>query len=187
MVKNTIEAEVEIEEKPTTPEDEIAFLKAKLAAAEAKNEAIVKEIDVLKKKEEGWLIWTDNPLYNGTTAGILFTDGMAFIPENRVIPRFVYEMPPQNQLDSMLEDKVRHPHGDREYASVIEAAKVPSSKRAMLFLTGDFGYHSQYFTKDQQDELQKRISDRARERMEAIERLSKETENMDKLLTSHRL
>jgi hypothetical protein len=44
------------------------------------------QIDDMKRKEEGWLVWTKNPMFNGMTMSVLFTDGMAFIPVEREYP-----------------------------------------------------------------------------------------------------
>jgi hypothetical protein len=185
---------VEVVEVEMTQEEKMAAMEAKLAELEAKlatkDEAITAqaiELDEMKKKEEGWLIVCNNPLYNGTTAGVLFTDGMAFIPKNRIYPRFVVEPLPDNVIESMLGDKAKYPHGARDIEEHKKVEAVPSSERMVKLITSDFGYTAEFFTKDQMDALQKRLNDRARERKEAQAKLGTQTEMMEKLLVAHRL
>jgi hypothetical protein len=108
------------------------------------------EVDTLKKKEEGWLVWTRNPMFSDKTMSVQFTDGMAFIQKDRV-----------------------YPEGD--------------ARKVVRLLELDFGYQSQYFTKDEMDELQKRISQRALERKEVEAKMGTQADMMEKLLQSHHM
>lgn len=61
----------------------LAELKRRVSELEAEMAGKDKEIDKLKQREEGWLVITNNPQYNDTTMGVLFTDGIAFIQKDR--------------------------------------------------------------------------------------------------------
>jgi len=177
----------ETETKATEKEATLAELKRKIKELESEVEAKDSTIEEMKKKEEGWLVWTDNPMYNSSTHGIQFTDGMAFIPKERVLPRFVSKLPTEVQQRAMLNDAVKHPDGKEELETMKRTAKIPSSEMCVKVLTNDFGYHAQFFTKDQQDELQKRLTDRARERAEVQAKLGTESEMLEKLITRQQL
>src|SRR4030042_283293 len=86
-----------------------------------------------------------------------------------------------------LNDPVKHPDGKEELETMKRTSKIPSSEMCVKVLTNDFGYHAQFFTKDQQDELQKRLTDRARERAEVQAKLGTESEMLEKLITRQQL
>jgi hypothetical protein len=130
------------EPKPTK-EETLAEMKRRIKELES-------EVDTLKKKEEGWLVWTRNPMFSDKTMSVQFTDGMAFIQKDRV-----------------------YPEGD--------------ARKVVRLLELDFGYQSQYFTKDEMDELQKRISQRALERKEVEAKMGTQADMMEKLLQSHHM
>lgn len=156
----------------------IAELTAKMEGKDQALEVQAKKIEEIEKKEEGWLVWTNNALYSQTTAGVLFTDGCAFIPKTRVYPRFKVELPAEDQLASMKPKD----------AEIVKASvAMLSSERLVKYLVNDFGYHAQFFDKDHMDELQQKISDRARERMEAQARINPQKEQMEKLLNRYHL
>ncbi len=158
-------------------------LQEKVAQLTAAKAAQDKVIDEMKQKEAGWLVLCDNPTYNGTTMGILFTDGAAFIPVNRECSRVIVNLPAENQIESMEKTDA----GKKQLAQIKAAATMPTSERAVAFLVNNFGYHAQFYSKDQQDELQKRISARAQERAEALAILGNQSEQMEKLLSRHNL
>jgi len=138
-------------------------------------EAVRAELDQRKAEDEGWLILVPNAAYNGITADIRFVNGMAFIRDNQVIPRFVPKEIPANQLKT---------YSEFERAEIAESFKIPSSKRAVDNLIKDFGYSAEHFTKDQKSELDLRIAQRAAEAKVALEAL-KESEKMTRLTSIH--
>jgi hypothetical protein len=186
--KFTVEPEVEaVPERVLTPEEELEMLRAENAALKAKTVAQSEEIDTMKKKEEGWLIVCNNPLYQGSVYGVNFTDGVAFIPKNRVYQRFVVLPYTEEQKEMILEDKVRHPHGEREIAEYAKSVAIPSSERMVKMMVSDFGYSAEFYTKDQMDDLQKKISARALERKEAQAKLDKEPTMLEKMVVPQRM
>jgi hypothetical protein len=193
MTKNAASKVVEVKE-PITEEDKIAQLEARLKDLEAKlidKDTVISqkddEINKMKEKEEGWLIVCPNPLYNGTTMGVLFTDGMAFIPKNKVYPRFVLEMPTANVQREMREDRKKYPNGIEELEIIKQSVEVGSSKRLVDFLVGDFKYQAEFYTKDQMDELQTRINKRAQERKEAQLKIDKNATVVERLSVPQRM
>jgi len=183
MARKSLEETEVKNDDPIDDTREIENLKAKLAALESKVAEKDKELDEIKKKEEGWLVWGDNPTYNGVTLGIQFTDGMAFVPKTRFYPRFKIDMPAANQVESMEATE----RGKKQLEEIRKASERLTSERAVNFLTKDFNYHAQFFTKDQQEELQKRITLRAQERKDALEKKGTESELLEKLMVSHRI
>lgn len=182
--KETAENLVEAIEEPqfSNPISEINELKRKNRELELRLEAKDKELDTIQKKEEGWLIWTESPTYQGTTAGIRFTDGLAFVPRDQIAPRFVVKMPAENIQRAMLTDRKLYPNGVEELGIIQKSTEMLSSQRCVEYLVGEFGYHSQFYTKDQQEELKKRIQDRAQERAMEVDRLEKESSGLTKLI-----
>jgi hypothetical protein len=130
-------------------------LKAKIVQMERDLSAKDAELDVLKSRDEGWLILTPNCMYDGTTSDIKFHNGCAFVRKDAVLPRFVQEVPTQNQIDKFTE---------REKEAYLEAAKISSAEGAVRILTTDFGYKSQFFSKDQSGDLDAALAARAEER-----------------------
>jgi hypothetical protein len=180
--------------EPATEAEENALLKARIADLEAKlidKDTTISnqdaELTKMKEKEEGWLVIANNPLYNGTTLGVLFTDGMAFIPKNRVYPRFVVQMPSESQQRVMKDDKKKYPYGVEELQIIEKSANTPSSERLVRYLVNDFKYQAEFYTKDQMDALQNRINARAKERMEAQAKIDKESTIMEKLIAPQRM
>jgi hypothetical protein len=183
-----------VAKEPISEEEKIKQLEARLADLEAKlidkDTAIGlkdDEINKMKEKEEGWLVVANNPLYNGTTLGVLFTDGMAFVPKNRVYPRFVVQMPTESQQRVMRDDKKKYPYGEEELEIIKQSVNTPSSERLVRFLQNDFKYQVEFYTKDQMDALQNRINARAKERMEAQAKIDKESTVLEKLIAPQRM
>ena len=182
------------EERILTPEEELEMLRkenAELKETKSTLEAKIIDqetiIDEVKKKEEGWLIICNNPLYQGSAYGVTFTDGVAFIPKLKVYPRFVVQPYTEDQKQAILDDKVRHPHAEKELAEYERTAAILSSQRLVMTLVSDFGYTAEFFTKDQMDELQKKISARAMERKEIQAKLDKEPSFLEKLSIPQRM
>ena len=138
------------ETKPTK-EETLAELKRKIKELEGEVAAKDDKIEKMEKREEGYLVWTPNPAYDGMTAGITFTDGMTFIRKDRTFPGFG--------------------NGTSDYY--------------VKYLKDDFGYSYQFFTKDQMDELNKRLSDRARERKEVEAKIGTQADMLEKLIQAH--
>jgi hypothetical protein len=140
------------ETKPTK-EETLGELRRKIKELESEVAVKDSKIDAMEKREEGYLVWTKNPAYDGLTAGITFTDGMAFIRKDRTFPGYG--------------------NGTSEYY--------------VKYLKDDFGYNYQFFTKDQMDELNSRLSDRTRERKEVESRIGTQADMLEKLLVAHQL
>ena len=166
-------------------EETLAELKRKIKELEGEISIKDEQIDEMKKKEEGWLVLTNNPMYNGTTMGVLFTDGAAFIPKNRVYKNLTPEPMTESQFRSLAEALRTTPKKiEEEYDASVN---IPTSQRLVSRLVSDFGYFAQFYTKDQMDELQKKLSDRARERKEAQDKIGSQPEMLEKLLVAHQL
>jgi hypothetical protein len=137
------------ETKPTK-EETLGELRKQVKELEKQLAAKESEVDSMKKKEEGWLVWTPSAIYQGQTMHVTFNDGMAFIKKD-----------------------LKYPEGSAEYV--------------VNQLVTDFGYKAQFFTKDQMDELQQKISQRAMERKEVEAKFGTQAEMMEKLLEAHRM
>ena len=73
------------ETKPTK-EETLADLRRQVKELEKQLAGKDVEIDKMKRKEEGWLVWTPDPRFNGQTMSVNFTDGMAFIQKDNKYP-----------------------------------------------------------------------------------------------------
>lgn len=173
------------DEMKVSKEETLAELRKKIKELESEVAAKDNAIDEMKKKEEGWLVLTSNPMYNGTTMGVLFTDGAAFIPKNRVYTNLIPEPMTESQVRSSAEALRTTPEKIREEYDA--SMKIPTSQKLVSRLVNDFGYFAQFYTKDQMDELQKKLSDRARERKEAQDKIGSQPEMLEKLLVAHRM
>lgn len=158
-------------------QEEVLKLKAEKAARES-------EISRLKEDNEGWLIKAKNPMYNGKTLNILFTDGLAFIPRNKELPDFEYKMPSEREMSKIAKDNSLTLAEVK--AQFEETAKVTPVERAVRTLVNDFGYEASYFSKDEMDKLASEKARRAIERADAQEKLSK-SEMTNKLILDHRM
>ena len=141
------------DEIKASKEETLAELKRKIKELEHEVAAKDDKIEKMEKREEGYLVWTKNPTYDGMTAGITFTDGMTFIRKDRTFPGMG--------------------NGTADYY--------------VKYLKDDFGYDYQFFTKDQMDELNKRMSDRTRERKELEAKIGTQADMLDKLIQAHTL
>ena len=140
------------ETKPTK-EETLGELRRKIKELESEVSSKDNKINAMEKREEGYLVWTKNPTYDGMTAGITFTDGMAFIRKDRQFPGCGNE----------------------------------TADYYVKYLKDDFGYEYQFFTKNDIDELNKRMSDRARERKEVEARIGTQADMLEKLIQAHTL
>ena len=115
---------------------------------QAKITAYELEIRDLTKEQEGWLITVPNPMYDGTTAGIKFNSGMAFLPADATYPH--------------LGGK----RGKKEY--------IPDSERVANFLQDHFGYEIKFYTYDEMRELKSTLDERNADRDEAAKLVAQE-------------
>lgn len=140
-------------------------LEAKLAALQAelaKRDQIITEqsqkLNDLHAKQEGWLITTPNPLYDGVVWGVTFVRGQAFIRKDQEVAAFVTIPMKKSQLE-------KYPEEERE--AIREREKISSAQRAVTTLVNDFGYVAQYFDAEHLAERDALINKRAMERSQA--------------------
>lgn len=134
------------------------------------------EIKDLKAQEDGWLLITKNPLYDGDTAGLQFHSGMAFVPKNKEFPGFKHPKPKQEIWDRMKpEDKLK----------IEGLMAIPTSKRFVDYLVADFGYEAIYLAGDDLEKIKEYNASRAKERAEALKKIES-AESMSKLVSPHR-
>lgn len=135
---------------------------AELQAELAKRDQIITEqkqkLNDLFAKDEGWLVTTPNPLYDGVVHGITFVRGQAFIRKEQDVSAFHITPMKDTQLEK---------YPEKERAAIREREKIPSSERAVRVLVSDFGYVAQYFSADQLAERDALINKRAMERNQA--------------------
>ncbi len=155
MTKNKTDAPIEPIETP----EEIAALKAALAEAR-------QQLDDQALTRQGWLITTPNAGYSGKYFNneVVFSEGMAFIVENQVYSYFVSPLEPKKQLNLM--------YTEEEQLEILENRKRLTSQRAVDFLTKDYGYSAEYFSKDQSAELDQRILEQKARAAVAIEQMN---------------
>jgi len=161
-----------------TKQETIAELKARIAELEKEAEVKDTTIDQYKVRSEGWLVTCKNAAYQGDTADIKFQDGWAFVRKDQVYPRFVQVRSPEVVMAQFSQT---------ERDAIEEALKIPSSKRCVDFLVNDFGYHAEFFNKDQGEELQKAINACQREAAAVREKRKEETGLMDRIMGTHQL
>lgn len=118
-------------------------LEAKLEAKDQVIQANQLEIKELTKDQEGWLITTANPLYDGKTYGVKFNSGMAFLPGSATYPH--------------LAGKAKN----KTY--------TPDAKRLAQMLQDEFGYEIEYFSYEQMKALKGKLDERTRARQAAEE------------------
>jgi len=173
--------------EPKAPEEELTLEEYKQKVAELEKKLVKKDEETTKLKEdgEGWLIITPNAAYDGKTAGVLFTSGMAFLPKNMVMEQFIVPMPNESQIKQMAKD--REVAVDVVKSELEESSKVTTVERAVRILTSDFGYKAQFYTKDDLEKLQDQKAKRALERAEVQSKLSKQSEMLEKLIVAQRM
>lgn len=139
-------------------------LKAQLARAEealGTKQVVLEEqkaeLQKLKASKSGWLITAPNALYDGLTMGVQFVNGQAFIPDDRVIPQFVFK--PEKEHEVEKNEKMT----PEERIAYRERESVPSSVRAAQAMHNDFGYTVQHFDGEDAN-LQELMDARVKER-----------------------
>jgi hypothetical protein len=164
------------------PLEELQDYVKKLEAEKAERE---KKIEELEGKEEGWLVWVDNPLYDDVTDGVQFTNGQAWIPKDRIFPHHNPQMPTEREMQAEANDRNKFDHKTtledvrKEYAENLKA--LNSAERTVIYLTKGMGYHSQYFSKADFSELEKMRNARAKERAEVQAKFGTMKEQIEKL------
>ena len=139
-------------------EEQLEKLQKELAQRDQVIAEQKQKLQDLHAKEEGWLITTPNPLYDGVVYGVTFTRGQAYIRRNQDVPAFHITPMKDTQLE-------KYPEKEREAIRARE--QIPSSERAVRVLTSDFGYIAQYFTAETLSERDALINKRALERNQA--------------------
>jgi len=155
MTPKKATAEVKEETEKASAEPTYEELLLKVTEMEQQLSEKNAEMDALKKKEEGFLVWTSNPAYNDKTIGLQFTDGMAFVPSDREFPMFK------------------------------ALPEMSSARRFCEYLKNDYGYSYEFYNKDQLDEMNKRMTARVMERKELEAKLGTQAEMLEKLIQAH--
>jgi len=146
-------------------EETKAQLEARLEALqkelEARDQIITEQknkLNDLHAKEEGWLVTTPNPLYDGVVWGITFVRGQAYIRKAQEVAAFVIQPLKESQLEK---------YKPEERTAIREREQMPSAERAVQRLVSDFGYSAQYFDAEHLAERDALINKRALERNQA--------------------
>lgn len=165
--------------KPAAPkQDETPLPVMTLEQAIEQVKKLSQQVESLEKRDEGWLIFTPNVMFDGMTAGVQFTDGTAFIRKDTVYPRYVLNLPPANQLKAMSPE---------DALALRETVAVPSSQRLVEYLTNEYSYKSEYFDRDHQTELKSRMTQRAQERADTQAKMGNARERLEKTMLAHRV
>lgn len=163
-------------------------LQARVAELEAEKVSREKKIDQLEGQEEGWLVWVDNLQYDGVIYEIQFSSGQAWIPKDRIIPRFVRHMPSDSELQKEANDMHNFDHKttlEDVRSRYAETCKMSSAEFVVKILTNDHGYHARYFSRSDLEDLKKFRNDRARQRAEADARLGSMKDQAERLEKEH--
>lgn len=132
------------------------------------NEALLAELAELRSLQAshaGWLITTKNILYDGTTHGVKFAAGMAFIPVNAKFPKYHVE-PPKEGLKEMAR------MSDADWKKTLERSKRTDAEVVVELITRDMrGYKAEFFDVAHQRELQNVTEARRKEYQEALEKV----------------
>ena len=168
------------ETKAPAPEEELTLEEYKQKVAE-----LEKKLEKKNEEGEGWLIITPNAAYDGKTAGVLFTNGMAFLPKNMVMEQFIVPLPNESQIKQMAKD--REVPIEVVKSELAESNKITTVERAVRILTSDFGYKAQFYTSDDLDKLQDQKARRALERAEVQSKLNKQSDMLEKLIVAQRM
>ena len=131
-----------VEEKPVEKEITLEEALATIKKLSAEMEAKEQELETLAADQEGWLIRTPAPSFDGQTFEVEFKDGLAFIKRSDVFQRFI----PKND---------KHTKGQ---------TILPSNERMVKTLVDEFGYSAEYFPRERLPELKKIRADRIVER-----------------------
>lgn len=138
----------------------IEELERQLAEKQQLLDAQDEKLRKLVAKGEGWLITTQNPLYDGQAFGIQFVSGQAFIRRGQRVEAFEHKPAKDEYFIKMgyTPEKIKETR---------EREKIPSAERAAAALRDDFGYQVEYFDANRLMELQGRIDARLGQRMQA--------------------
>lgn len=166
-----------------------------LEKAQEKHEQVLAEKDATIKKltarGAGWLIAAKNPLYDGKIYGIAFINGQAFVPEDRVIPFFVRE--PMKDAQARAEAERQKPYKpgmdlktwndgiEKIIAGIRERESLTSAQLAVETIQSEYGYQVYRFTGSDDEEVQKLIDLRAKERAITQQKLDEETRQAENI------
>lgn len=142
---------------PQTKEEpnEIEQLKAQLAEQAA-------QLQEYEKRDEGWLIWTPNPAYEGVVYGVRFHEGQAFVPLSAQFPRYSSEEMKPGTLEKLLA-QVPEEKREAERAAILERHNRPTSEIVVGLIQADFGYQVRYFTIEQRSQRLQLMEQRSQE------------------------
>jgi hypothetical protein len=117
-------------------------------------------------KDEGWLITTKNPTFEGEVYGVRFFQGQAFIAANQVVPAFHFEPMKDSQLEKYKQE---------EQQKIKDREKISSAQRTAQALRDEFGYTVVYYGPEDKDSLQQNINSRSMEYSQALTRMKEQT------------
>jgi hypothetical protein len=147
--------------------EELKALVAQLQAEREEDKATITEqaeqLYDLKGQGEGWLIESNNPLYDGVTAGVRFHAGQAFIPRSRQFDLGRRDNPVRMQRQGMTAEEIAEANG-----------RIDNTSSAEIFvdrLCADFGYNKTFFSADDGEKMNTYVNRRARERSAEMARL----------------
>jgi hypothetical protein len=140
---------------------EIKQLQEANAEKERKILAQEAELEAFTADQEGWLIRTPSPAYDGRTYEVEFKDGLGFVPRSARYERF----------SKVEKDTRRKLYSDEEWKALKEREKATPAERMVNALVTQFGYEADFFPRDRLQELKKireqRKSERAQFELEA--------------------
>lgn len=140
----------------------IEELERQLAEKQQLLDAQDEKLRKLVAKGEGWLVTTQNPLYDGQAYGVQFVSGQAFIRRGQRVEAFDFKPTKDTHF-------VKMGYTPEQIKEVREQEKVSSAERTVAALRDDFGYQVEYFDSNRLIELQDRIDARLGQRMQAEE------------------
>lgn len=136
--------------KVVTPEEDKDEVIKKLLADKKRLEQELKEA---RNEADGWLVTTPSPVYNGTTMGIRFINGAAFIRRNSDFPQMAIKPTKDTTFDKMGLTQA-------ERQAIREREKRPTSERLVQQLVDDYGYKAEWYTEADARKLQDALANR---------------------------
>ena len=136
------------------------------------------QLSTALRQGEGWLVTTDNPVYDGSVFGVSFVNGAAFIGVDQHVPFF--DLTPES--DATIKNRYKHlitsdmSEAERKDASqaikdIVKAQRLreatSSAERAVREFGRMLGYTIEKFDSERVAELQTRMGDRANQRRQA--------------------
>lgn len=133
----------------------------KRVAAESKLADVEGQVQSLSigAGKEGWLVETPEQNYDGSVHGQAFVNGQAFVLKGQEVPDFDFKPMKESSMDKLG-------YSDEEKKEVRKREQVPSAERLVEALKADFGYTVVEITDDNYGDLEARISERTKQRIE---------------------